>query len=64
VSNFSVEHNLSMTCSPREGKRKLKYLLPPDDEIAGRTKLLAKPYPNTPQAKKSLRLVSIQEGAV
>jgi hypothetical protein len=47
-----------------EGKPKFKYLLPLDDEIADSIKSLSKPYPNAPQAKKALRLESIQERAV
>jgi len=47
-----------------EGKPKLKYLLPLDNEVAERIKQLSKPYPNAPQAKESLRLESIQERAV
>ena len=47
-----------------EGKPKYKYLLPLDDEMSERVEPLSKPYPNAPQAKKSLRLESIQEGAV
>jgi hypothetical protein len=47
-----------------EGKPKFKYLLPLDDVIAERIKSLSKPYPNAPQAKRTLRLESIQEGAV
>jgi hypothetical protein len=47
-----------------EGKPKLKYLLPLDDQVAERIKPLSKPYPNAPQAKRTLRLDSIQEGAV
>ena len=47
-----------------EGKAKLKYLLPLDDEIAERIRALSKPYPNAPQARRTLRLESIQEGAV
>jgi hypothetical protein len=47
-----------------EGKPKFKYLLPLDDEIAERVKLLSKPYPNAPQAKRTLRLEPIQERAV
>jgi hypothetical protein len=39
-------------------------LLPLDDEIAERIRSLSKPYPNAPQAKRSLRLESIQERAV
>jgi hypothetical protein len=46
-----------------EGKPKFKYLLPLDDQIAERIKLLSKPYPNAPQAKRTLRLDPIQEGA-
>ena len=52
-------------CASRvEGKPKFKYLLPLDGETAERIKLLAKPYPNAPQAKETLRLDSIQERAV
>jgi hypothetical protein len=47
-----------------EGKPKFKYLMPLDDETATRVKLLSKPYPNAPQAKRTLRLESIQERAV
>ena len=47
-----------------EGKPKFKYLLPLDDEMAERIKPLSKSYPNAPQAKKSLRLDSVQERAV
>jgi hypothetical protein len=52
------------TATRYERKPKLKYLLPLDDEIAHRIKSLSKPYPNAPQAKRTLRLESIQEGAV
>ena len=45
-----------------EGKPKFKYLLPLDEEIAERIKQLCQPYPNAPQAKRALRLESIQEG--
>ena len=48
----------------KEGKPKFKYLLPLDDEIAERMKRLSKPYPNAPQAKRTLRLDPIQERAV
>ena len=34
------------------------------DEIAERVESLSKPYPNAPQAKITLRLEPIQEGAV
>jgi hypothetical protein len=47
-----------------EGKPKFKYLLPLDEKIAERLRLLSKPYPNAPQAKRTLRLESIQERAV
>ena len=47
-----------------EGKPKYKYLLPLDDEMAERIESLSKPYPDAPQAKTTLRLDSIQEGAV
>jgi len=47
-----------------EGKPKFKYLLPVDSDTAERTKSLSKPYPNAPQAKRTLRLESIQERAV
>ena len=47
-----------------EGKPKFKYLLPLDDEMAEHIRSLSKPYPNAPQAKRTLRLESIQEGAV
>jgi hypothetical protein len=47
-----------------EGKPKFKYLLPLDDEICDRIKSLSKPCPNAPQAKRTLRLDSIQERAV
>jgi hypothetical protein len=47
-----------------EGKPKFKYLFPLDDEIAECVKQLLKPYPNASQAKRTLRLESIQEGAV
>ncbi len=52
-------------CARRyEGKPKFKYLLPLDDEITDRVRSLSRPYPNAPQAKRMLRLKSIQEGAV
>jgi hypothetical protein len=47
-----------------EGKPKFKYLLLLDTEMAERMRLLSKPYPNAPQAKKTLRLDTIQERAV
>ena len=47
-----------------EGKPKFKYLLPLDDGIAEHIKQLSKPYPHAPQAKRTLRLESIQERAV
>jgi hypothetical protein len=47
-----------------EGKPKFKYLLPLDDEIAERINSLSKRCPNAPQAKRTLRLDSIQERAV
>lgn len=50
------------SCARRyEGKPKFKYLLPLDNEIAERIKLLSKPFPHAPQAKTTLRLDSIQE---
>src|SRR6266542_518273 len=52
-------------CARRyEGKPKFKYLLPLDDEITDRVRSLSRPYPNAPQAKRTLRLDSIQERAV
>jgi hypothetical protein len=50
-------------CSLRS-QPKFKYLLPLNDEIAERINPLSKPYPNAPQAKRTLRLESIQERAV
>jgi hypothetical protein len=47
-----------------DGKPKFKYLLPLNDELSERLKLLSKPYPNAPQAKRTLRLESVQERAV
>jgi hypothetical protein len=48
-----------------EGKPKFKYLLPLDEQIAERVKQLSKPYPNSPQAKRTLRLgVHPGEGGV
>ena len=47
-----------------EGKPKFKYLLSLDDKIGDGIKSLSKPYPNAPQAKRTLRLESIQERAV
>jgi hypothetical protein len=47
-----------------EGKPKFKYLLPLDYEIAECVKSLKKPYPNAPQAKRTLRLDSIQGALV
>jgi hypothetical protein len=46
-----------------QGKTKYKYLLPLDDEIAQRLRLLSKPYPNAPQVKPATRLESIPERA-
>jgi hypothetical protein len=46
-----------------QGKTKYKYLLPLDDEIAQRLRLLSKPYPNAPQVKPATHLESIQERA-
>ena len=41
-------------CARRhEGKPKLKYLLPLDDEIAERIKLLANPYPHRRATSKT-----------
>jgi hypothetical protein len=52
-------------CAERhEGKPKFKYLFPLDNEVTERIKPLSKRYPNAPQAKKSLRLDTIQERAV
>src|SRR5262252_3045954 len=59
-----LRQHVDSCASRHEGKPKYKYLLPLDDEIAERIRLLAKPYPNAPQAKRTLRLESIQEGAV
>jgi hypothetical protein len=59
-----LRSHLDTSARRYEGKPKFKYLLPLDDEIAERIKLLSKPYPNAPQAKRTLRLESIQERAV
>jgi hypothetical protein len=59
-----LRHRVDPLARRYEGKPKLKYLLPVDDEIAERVKALSKPYLNAPQAKRTLRLESIQERAV
>jgi hypothetical protein len=59
-----LRSHLDSSARRHEGKPKFKYLLPLDDEIAERIKVLSKPYPNAPQAKRTLRLDSIQERAV
>jgi hypothetical protein len=59
-----LQHHVDAGAARYEGKPKYKYLLPLDDEMAERVKSLCKPYPNAPQAKRTLRLECIQERAV
>jgi hypothetical protein len=57
-----LRKRIDPTARRYEGKPKFKYLLPLDNEIAGRIKVLAKPYPSAPQAKRRCAWIPSRRG--